>query len=69
MYINIEAERARLKLSLDELSGKIGVERKTLYAWQRNGKIPATALIKLSEVFNCSVDYLLGLTERRTISN
>lgn len=69
MYMNIEAERARLKLSLDELSEKIGVERKTLYNWQLNGKIPATALIKMSEVFNCSVDYLLGLTERRTISN
>lgn len=69
MYINIEAERARHKLSLDELSKKIGVERKTLYNWQLNGKIPATALIKMSEVFNCSVDYLLGLTECRTISN
>ncbi len=69
MYINIDVERTRFKMSLEELSEKLGVERRTVYTWQQTGKIPATALIKMSKLFGCSVDYLLGLTEERTVKS
>ena len=69
MYVNIDVERARNKMSLEELSKAIGVERKTVYSWQQSGKIPATALMKMSKIFNCSIDYLLGLTEKREINH
>ncbi len=68
MYINIDVERVKLRMSLDELADKIEVERKSIYTWQRNGKIPATALIRMAELFDCSVDYLLGRTENRKVN-
>ncbi len=68
MYINIDVERVKLRMSLDELADKIKVERKSIYTWQRNGKIPATVLIRMAELFDCSIDYLLGRTENRKVN-
>lgn len=62
IYPNIEAERKRLNLSQEELSAKLAIERKTYYNWLIKGNIPVPFLIKLSEVFDCSIDYLLGRT-------
>lgn len=59
-YPNIEAERARRGMSADALAQELGVSRKTLYNWISNGSIPATALIHMADIFQCSVDYLLG---------
>lgn len=68
MYINIDVERVKLRMSLDELADKIGVQRKSIYIWQKNGKIPATVLITMADFFGCSIDYLLGRTENRTVN-
>lgn len=59
-YPNIEAERARHGLNADELAQKLGVSRKTLYNWTNNGNIPSSALIRMADIFQCTVDYLLG---------
>lgn len=59
-YPNIEAERARHGLNADDLAQKLGVSRKTLYNWTNNGNIPSSALIRMADIFQCSVDYLLG---------
>lgn len=59
-YPNIDAERARSGMSNDKLAEKLGVARKTLYNWMDNGNIPASALIRMADLFSCSVDYLLG---------
>lgn len=61
MYENIEVERIKQRLSSAELAKKLGISRGTLSAWQKKGNIPATKLIMMSQLFNCSVDYLLGL--------
>ena len=68
MYINIDVERVKLRMSLDELADKIGVQRKSIYTWQKNGKFPATVLITMADFFGCSVDYLLGRTENRAVN-
>lgn len=60
-YENIETERLKKRLSSDELAKRLGVSRGTLSSWQKSGNIPATKLIIMSQIFNCSVDYLLGL--------
>lgn len=39
-YPNIDAERARHDMSLDSLASQLGVTRKTIYNWIRNGHIP-----------------------------
>lgn len=59
-YPNINAERARLGLTLDEMAKKLGVSRKTLYNWIVNGNIPQKALVDMSSLFGKPVDYLLG---------
>lgn len=61
MYPNIEAERVRKGLSQEELIVALGYkERKTYYNWLSSGNIPQKALIKMSELFNCTIDHLLS---------
>ena len=59
-YPNTEAERARNGMSAETLACALGVSRKTLYNWCNAGKIPQTALLKMSGIFKCSIDYLLA---------
>lgn len=48
-----------------ELAEKIGVSYGTLKNWMRGkGEIPASKLIAMSELFNCSTDYLLGVAKQ-----
>lgn len=68
-YPNIEAERARFNISQDVLAQKLGVERKTYYNWLTKGNIPVNVLILLSDMFDCSVDYLLGRTRNPVLAN
>lgn len=63
MYNNINVELTKHNMSVGKFIQKIGISRSTYYAWQRTGNIPATKLIKMAELFGCSVDYLLGRTE------
>lgn len=66
-YPNIEAERARLGLTKEEFAKKIGISTKTYYNWIGGvNPIPSNALIKLSEVCQSSVDYLLGISGKET---
>ena len=59
-YPNIDAERARNGISAEELAKILGVSRKTLYNWTENGSIPSSSLIRMADIFGCSIDYLLG---------
>ena len=61
-YPNIAAERAKREMTLEQLAASLGVTRKTVYNWEKNGKIPQAALEKMSEIFGCSIDYLLSRT-------
>lgn len=59
-YPNIDAERARMGLTLDGLAKALGISRKTLYNWCNHGKIPQDGLERMSLLFGgCSIDYLL----------
>ena len=58
-YPNIEAERSRKGMTMDELARNLNVTRKTVYNWIRRGRIPQTAVEAMSELFDCSIDYLL----------
>ena len=60
MYPNIDAERARNGMTVEQLTKKLGVTRKTYYNWLSKGKIPSAALAKMSYLFGVSADYLLA---------
>lgn len=60
VFKNIEAERVRNGITKELFASKIGITTKTYYNWL-NGKnpIPSTALIKMADILNVSIDYLL----------
>ena len=64
MFINIELERLRRYMSKSELAFSMDVPIQTLNDWiKKREAIPADKLRALSQLFGCSVDYLLK--ERR----
>ena len=57
---NIEAERIRRYLNKSELAVLLGISVGTLDDWIKKRKaIPADKLRILSQLFDCSADYLL----------
>lgn len=66
---NICSERHRLGLTQRELAEVIGASVNAVSSWEQGLYEPNSSSIKkLVQVFGCSSDYLLGLTEERTIS-
>lgn len=66
MFNSIEAERARNGMSKEELATQIGISVKTYYNWLNGvNPIPSTALIKMSDIFGVTIDYLLNRDEQR----
>lgn len=62
--VNIEAERARLQLTKEQMCEALGVSGKTYLSYIRGGTIPSTKLEKLRELTGKSTDYLLGLVDQ-----
>ena len=61
--VNIEAERARMQMTKEQMCAELGITNKTYLSYIRGGSIPSTVLVKLSEMTGKSTDYLLGLAE------
>lgn len=66
MISNLRGERCRLDLSQDELAEKLGVSSASIRQWESGATRPsASNLLAMSDMFQCSVDYLLGRTDER----
>lgn len=65
MLKNIEAERSRNAMTKYALSEKLGISQTTYNHYIHGGNIPSGILVRMSELFGCSVDYLLGRTSER----
>lgn len=64
---NIKSERVRIDLTQEELAPKIGVDSSTIRRWEKGkSNIPSSAATLMSKLFNCSIDYLFGLSNERT---
>lgn len=62
MLVNIEAERGRLQMTKIALAQTLGISQKTYMAYVREiSPIPSNVLLRMSNLFQCSVDYLLGI--------
>ena len=62
MKNNIRIERARLRISQQELADAIGVTRQTIYAIENDKFIPSTELaLKMSAYFGKTVNDLFSL--------
>ena len=66
---SIASERVRIGLSQEDLAAKLNLKsRATVASYESGGEIPSSKLIAMTKLFHCSVDYLLGLTENRTVA-
>lgn len=66
MRANMRAERARARLTTAQVAEAVGVHKNAYQRWERGEAEPtASNLLKLSELFGCTPDYLLGLTDDR----
>jgi putative transcriptional regulator len=62
MRNNIRVERARLKISQQQLADAIGVTRQTIYAIENDIFIPSTELaLRMSAYFGKTVNELFSL--------
>ena len=62
MKNNIRVERARLRVSQQELADAIGVTRQTIYAIENDKFIPSTELaLKMSAYFGKTVNEIFSL--------
>ena len=62
MKNNIRVERARMRISQQELADAIGVTRQTIYAIENDKFIPSTELaLKISAYFGKTVNDLFSL--------
>lgn len=60
---NIEAERARLGLSKNDLCQRLDITTKTYNGYLAGKSIPSRILEQLREMTGKTVDYLLGLSD------
>ena len=61
--VNLKKLREKKKLSQIALSMKIGVSQEIISQYELGTTLPTvTNLIKLADYFNCSLEYLLGMT-------
>lgn len=57
----IKSERLKLDINQVELSKIMNVSKQTVSNWENKNRTPdVITLSKLADLFNCSVDYLLG---------
>lgn len=63
-YDNVEAERARNHLTIAQAAEKLEIDercyRDRIY---KNTDLKMSQALAYARLFNCSVDYLLGLTD------
>lgn len=54
-------------LSVKELALKVGIKQSNIYHYMRGERLPSVkGIVALSDYFNCSVDYILGLSEQNS---
>lgn len=60
--------RIEKKLTQKQLADRIGLAISAVSSYESGSRYPSfETLIKLARIFHVSTDYLLGLTERRSI--
>lgn len=67
---NLKKLRTEKEKTQEELSKMIGYNRTIISQWEHGTRDPSTeALIKLSEIFDVSVDEILGIKKESTFKN
>lgn len=63
----LEEIRKRKKLSQTDVCKRVGISKKTYYNYVHTDIIPSDKLIRLAELFDCTTDYLIGVSNYTSI--
>lgn len=56
-------------MTQDELAENVGVATRTIRSWEKDERpVPSSKACEMAELFGCSIDYLFGLTDERTVA-
>lgn len=65
----IKNERINIQLTQKELADKIGMHEANYRRYELGTRTPTVEILsKIADVFDCSVDYLLGRTDKREVN-
>ena len=64
---NIASERKRLGMSQEDLAIAIGTSRDSVKKWEAGAPMKLSNLIDMAELFDCSLDYLMGRSDDRIV--
>lgn len=65
----IKMLRESSKYTQSELAKKLGITRASVNAWEMGISVPSTKyIVELSQIFNVSTDFLLGVNTSSSIS-
>ena len=63
----LKTRRKELKLTQKDIADQLGISYQAYSAWERGVKKPTQEnLVKIAQVLNVSVDYLVGNSEEKT---
>ena len=66
----IKKERENLNLTREDLAKKIGVSYSAIAMYEQGNREPNNdIMLKMCDLFNCSIDYLMGNSNIRTLSS
>ena len=61
----VSSERAMKGWTQTKLANELRVDPSTVNRWEAGGSIPEKKLIEMRGLFNCDIDWLLGLSDER----
>lgn len=64
---NIASERKRLGMSQEDLAMAIGTSRDSVKKWEGGAPMKLSFLLGMAELFDCSLDYLMGRSDDRIL--
>ena len=64
---NIASERTRLGMSQDDLAQELGTTRDSVKNWEAGLPMKLSFLLLMGDLFNCSLDYLMGRSDDRIL--
>jgi len=63
--INIKIERIRKGITQQQLADKLELSRVTVSSYEQGSRIaPVDILIKIADIFDVSIDYLVGRSDK-----
>lgn len=58
---NVKILRQEADMTIAELASELGVSRRTIVNWEHGGAIGSVNLVKMSELFDARIDYILAI--------